>query len=159
MDVLVIEAVPAGAFGVFAVAFQVEFAIVDRCIVLAGDEEDLLRLRGLQHLVERVVFAGFGRVAEIAGVNDEVGLLRERVDLGDGGFESGGDIGVGGLVEAHVGVADLDEMEFAACGFHLFWPKAWEVRTPPAAVQMTPVPAQAMHSRKPRRSMPSLLWS
>ena len=30
---------------------------------------------------------------------------------------------------------------------------------PPLAVQIIPVPAQAMHSRKPRRSRPSVLWS
>src|SRR5207302_570828 len=33
--------------------------------------------------------------------------------------------------------------------------KARDERMPPAAVQTRPVPAQAMHCRKPRRSMPS----
>src|SRR5205823_3522393 len=41
----------------------------------------------------------------------------------------------------------------------IFWPKAFDVSMPLATVQITPVPAQAMHSRKPRRSMPSLLRS
>src|SRR5262249_38055719 len=35
------------------------------------------------------------------------------VDLVDRGLESGGDIGVGGLVEAHVAVADLHKAEIA----------------------------------------------
>ena len=39
-------------------------------------------------------------------------------------------------------------------------PKIWEVGMPSAAmVQRSPVPAQAMHLRNPRRSRPSLLWS
>ena len=41
----------------------------------------------------------------------------------------------------------------------IFWPKACDDRMPLPTVQMTPVPAQAIHSRKPRRSTPSLLWS
>src|SRR4051794_13531749 len=36
------------------------------------------------------------------------------------------------------------------------WPNALEVGTPPPIVQRSPVPAQAMHLRKPRRSTPSL---
>src|SRR5580704_14950894 len=41
----------------------------------------------------------------------------------------------------------------------MFWPKAREVTTPLLTDQATPVPAQAMHCKNPRRSMPSLLWS
>ena len=37
-------------------------------------------------------------------------------------------------------------------------PRGREVRVPLFRVQMTPVPAQAMHLRKPRRSLPSRLW-
>src|SRR5882762_8986350 len=33
-----------------------------------------------------------------------------------------------------------------------------DLRIPPVMVQRTPVPAQAMHLRKPRRSTPSLSW-
>src|SRR6266566_9101151 len=33
-----------------------------------------------------------------------------------------------------------------------------DLRIPPDMVQRTPVPAQAMHLRKPRRSTPSLSW-
>ena len=49
-------------------------------------------------------------------MNDEVGLLRQGVDLVDGGLQGGGDIGIGGLVEAHVAVADLNEVEFPLRG-------------------------------------------
>jgi hypothetical protein len=46
-------------------------------------------------------------------MDDEVGRLRQCVDLFDGCLESGADIRVGGLVEAHMAVADLDEAQFA----------------------------------------------
>src|SRR6202162_739897 len=35
------------------------------------------------------------------------------------------------------------------------WPRTVEVNSPPLLDQMTPVPAQAIHLRNPRRSMPS----
>src|SRR5207244_4344805 len=38
-------------------------------------------------------------------------------------------------------------------------PSATELRTPPCITYRAPVPAQAMHFRKPRRSTPSWLWS
>src|ERR1700736_6345118 len=37
------------------------------------------------------------------------------------------------------------------------WPNTVEVKSPPLMDQMTPVPAQAIHLRNPRRSMPSSL--
>ena len=44
-----------------------------------------------------------------------------------------------------------------AIAFRLFasWPNAVEVNSPPLIDQMTPVPAQAIHLRNPRRSMSS----
>jgi hypothetical protein len=45
---------------------------------------------------------------------------------------------------------------FALC---IRWPKTRETGTPPANVHTNPVPAQAMHFKKPRRSMPSGLIS
>src|SRR5438046_7823087 len=36
------------------------------------------------------------------------------------------------------------------------WLRVCDLRIPPVMVQRTPVPAHAMHLRKPRRSMPSL---
>jgi hypothetical protein len=38
------------------------------------------------------------------------------------------------------------------------WPNALELARPAPIVHTTPVPAQAMHSRKPRRSIPSLFF-
>ena len=38
------------------------------------------------------------------------------------------------------------------------WPNALDEGIPPPIVQRSPVPAQAMHLRKPRRSTPSFPW-
>ena len=56
VDIFVIEAIPAPAFGFFAVALKILLAIVCRSVVFARHIKDLLRLRALEHLVERVVF-------------------------------------------------------------------------------------------------------
>ena len=45
------------------------------------------------------------------------GSCGQRVDLFDGGVQCARHVRVSGLVEAHVGVADLHEMEFALGGF------------------------------------------
>ena len=50
---------------------------------------------------------------EIAGVQDERRLFGCRLDLRDRGTQRGGDIGVRGLVEPDMAVADLDEAEAA----------------------------------------------
>jgi hypothetical protein len=52
-------------------------------------------------------------------MDDEVRLVRESVDLVDRRLQGRRDIGIRGLIEAHVGVTDLDEMEFSLRLFHL----------------------------------------
>ena len=113
MHVLVVETVPSAPLRALTVAFHVHFAVIDRRVMLARDKEDLLGLGAVQHLVQCVVFSGLRRVAEVACVNDEVGFLWQSVDFVDGGLQSGGYIGIRRLVEAHVTVADLDEVEFS----------------------------------------------
>jgi hypothetical protein len=46
-------------------------------------------------------------------------LDRQAVDLVDGGIKSANDVGISRLVEAHVSIADLDEVEFTFLGLHL----------------------------------------
>jgi hypothetical protein len=87
--------------------------------VLAGHEEDLLGLCAFQHLIERVIFPRLGGVAEISSVNDEVRLLRQAVNLIDGRLERTGDVGIRRLVETHVAIANLDEVELPFCRGHL----------------------------------------
>ena len=93
-------------------------------------------------------------------MQEEFGRDRQRVDPGDRLAERRRHVLVGRLAEADVAVADLHEIERARrrrrqARRAAVWPSAREVRTPPFRVQSTPVPAQAMHLRKPRRSMPS----
>ena len=119
MHILVVEAVPTAPFRVLTIALHVHFAIIDRCVMLTRNKENLFRLRAFQYLVQCVVFSGLGRVAQFAGVNDELGLPRQSVDFVDGCLQGGGYIGIRGLVEAHVAVADLEESEFALRGILL----------------------------------------
>ena len=77
--------------------------------------------------------------------------------LSTAAFERGNDVGIGRLVEAHVAVADLDEAQLtprraSSCGRIA---EAVRLQTPPCITHRAPVPAQAMHFRKPRRSIPS----
>ena len=58
-------------------------------------------------------------MAQVAGVNDEVGLLRQAVDLVDGCIKSANDVWIRRLVKAHVTIADLDEVKFSLLGLHL----------------------------------------
>src|SRR5262249_55577418 len=108
---LVVEAVPAGAPGPLAVAGAVLPAVVAEDVVLAGDVEDLLHARALEHLVAGVELLRFRQVRDVAGVDQEVGRRLEGVDAGDRLPERAGDVGVLRLVEADVAVADLREME------------------------------------------------
>src|SRR5207248_3222517 len=109
------ETIPAFTFGVLAIALQKIFG-VGQDIMLAGHIEDLARFGALEHLIDRVEFRGFGQVAEVAGVNDEVGRLRHRVDAVDGLLEGGGHIRVWRFVEPDVAVADLDKCEILTSG-------------------------------------------
>ena len=75
----------------------------------------------------------------------KAGALGSAADPRDRRLERAGHVGVGVLVEADMAVADLDEGEAgsgsAACASSI----RSERGTPPATVQTTPVPTQAMH--------------
>ena len=94
-------------------------------------------------------------------MNQKVRRAIERVDSADRFLQRRGDVFVRFFVEANMAIADLNEAEFAGSPFRRWaiWPKAFELSTPPLAVQIAPVPAHAMHSKNPRRSTPSLLQS
>src|SRR5437773_5752512 len=51
--------------------FEIKFAVVAGDVVLAGHEENLLRLRALEQLIERVKFLGGRKVRQIARVRSE----------------------------------------------------------------------------------------
>jgi len=119
MDVLVVETVPAASFRFLAVALEVLFAIIDGSVMLTRHEERLLRLRAFEYLVQSVVFARLRRVTQVACMNNEVGLLRQCVDFVYGRLQRAHDVRVSRLVETHVSVADLDEVEFSLSGLRL----------------------------------------
>src|SRR5205807_65394 len=68
-------------------------------------------MQSSKELVQGVELAGLRQVGKIAGVNDKIGLPVERVDLIHGSLEGSIDIGIGGLVETDVTVADLYKSE------------------------------------------------
>src|SRR5262249_17904314 len=53
-------------------------------------------------------------MADVAGVDHEGRLLGQRIDLADGLFQRAERVGIGGLVEADMAVADLQEGETMA---------------------------------------------
>ena len=79
-------------------------------VVLARRAEDR-HANGLQRLVGGVEFVGLGQVADVAGVQQEGRLGRHRPDMVDGRAKRRHGVGIGGLVEADVGVADLHERQ------------------------------------------------
>ena len=124
--------------------------------MLARYEEDLADLGGLQDLIHGVEFLRLGKMADVAGVDQERGRRWQRIDARHGFLQRSDDVLIGRLVEADMAVADLHEAEAVVRGGVMCF-----LAEGHAAFQAhkTPVPAQAMHSRKPRRSMPSWLRS
>ena len=111
MHAFLVEAEPAGAVRALAEALEILRAVVAQDVVLAGHEEDLLGFAVLEHLLEIVELLGLRELREIAGVQDEIRRLRQRIDPRDGLAEGRGDIGIRRLVKADVAVADLHEVE------------------------------------------------
>src|SRR5713101_3993387 len=82
--------------------------------MLTRDEVDLFRGSSLQCLVKRVEFTRLRELTQIAGVNDEIRLVGQRVDFIDRRLQSRSDIRICWLVKADVAVADLDKAEVPA---------------------------------------------
>src|SRR5581483_5151806 len=66
-----------------------------------------------EHLIQIVELRRFGIVAEVTGMNQELRLIRQRIDLVHGRLEGRNHIRIGWLVEADVSVADLNEVELS----------------------------------------------
>src|SRR6185503_8729405 len=111
MHTSMIEAVPAGAYAPLAEAVEECLAAVGiEHVVLARDEEDR-KPESFEHLVGVVEFVIARELRHVAGVNDEIGPLRQRLHLFDRFAEGGARVGVRRLVEADVAFADLGESE------------------------------------------------
>ena len=116
MNAAVIETEPPGALRAFAETLEVLRAIVAQDVMLAGNVEDLLRLACFQHLLEVIEFFGLGKMGEIAGVQDEVGLPGLRIDLRDRFPKGARDIRICRFREADMAVTDLREGEISGGG-------------------------------------------
>ncbi len=110
---ILVEAVPARALRAFAIALQILLAFVVEDVVLAGHEEDVLGAGGLQQLIHGVKLTRLGEMADVAGVQDEGGRDRQRIDFVYGGLQGADNVRIRRFVEPHVAVADLDEAEVA----------------------------------------------
>ena len=125
----VIEAEPAAAFGSFAEALEVLFAIVIEHIVFARHVENLFGFASLENLFERVELFGLGKMRQVAGVEDELRRRGQGVDLGDRLLQRAEHVLVRFLVEPDVTVADLHERKvsgngrFGFCCDDIGWPQ------------------------------------
>ena len=119
MHALVVERVPAAAGRALAEAFEVSR--------LGGGIEDVVLARrvmrvepGLADQLMRVVeFLGLGEMGDVAGVQHEGGLGRQRLDLANRLFQRGARVRIGGLGEADMAVGDLHEGEAGLLGLGL----------------------------------------
>src|SRR5215470_5407467 len=111
MHALVVEAVPAGSLRSLAEPFEVLLAAIAGEIMLAGHVENLFLFQAAEYLLHFIEFSGLGKMRQVAGVDDEVGLMVECVDLIYGGLKSGGDIRIRCPLESDMAVADLNERE------------------------------------------------
>src|SRR6516225_1136011 len=113
---LVVEAVPAAAVGALAIALQIPLAIIRGDVMFAGHIKDLLRPGLLKDLVHHVELAGLRRVAEVAGMNEKLRLVVERIDLIYCTLQSAVHVGVCRAIEPDVTVANLHKSQVAFGG-------------------------------------------
>ena len=81
-------------------------------VVLARQEEHLF-VGGFDDLIGDVPLFFFGKVADIAGMDQESGLRWHRFDLVNRFGQRGARIGVGRQLEADVTIADLHKSKLA----------------------------------------------
>ena len=108
VNAIMVETIPALAFGVFSEAVEIGFAIVAGDIMFAGHVKNLLGFYGLHQLVNGVEFICAGQMGKIARMQDKIRRDRHRVDARNRLLERANHVLVDRfLVEADVRVADL----------------------------------------------------
>src|SRR5581483_7656950 len=118
---VLVEAVPSSTFRVPGIPFAEHRTIVVQHVVLARNEEHFL-IGALEDLLDCVKLIRRGKMRDVPGMKNEVGGIGKCIDLIHGGFQSSNYVGIRGLVESHVAVADLYEREAVAMllgGAHL----------------------------------------
>ena len=106
-----IERIPAGALGIFAVAVEIGLAAILIDDVVLARHVMHVEFRLADHLVGIVEFGGAREMRDITGMDHERGALRHRADLVDRLLQRGERVRIGGFVEADMAVADLQEGE------------------------------------------------
>src|SRR5579859_3844685 len=110
VDSVLVEAVPARAFGVLGVALAEHFSVIVENVVLSWHKENLL-VGSLQNLVHGIELFGIGKMADVTGVQNELRRIGQGVDLVHGGLERADDVRIRRFVEAHVAIADLHKTQ------------------------------------------------
>src|SRR5262249_18733 len=110
-----VKAVPTRAESVLSKALSIKRTVVADHVVFARDVKYPACLDTLEILFERVEFFRLGKVAQVAGVQDEIRRIWQRIDLRNRFLQCPDDVLVRLLVKADVAVADLDETEVATC--------------------------------------------
>ena len=72
--------------------------------MLTGHIENLFLTAAFQNLIHRVELSGLRHVTQVTRVDDEIGLMRKRIDLVHGRLQRRGDIGIGSLIEADMAI-------------------------------------------------------
>ena len=117
MDAALIKRVPAAPLGVFAVALEVGFA--------GAFIDDVVLTRHVVHvepaaadkLLGVVELCRFRKMRDVAGVQHEGRLVRDRLNPVDGFFQRIDGMRISGFVEADVAIGNLQEREALGGGF------------------------------------------
>ena len=113
------------------------------------------RFAAFEQFGHGVELLGLGQVRHVAGMQNERGRTGSALILATAAFKVLTTSLFGGLVEADVAVADLDEEKCLARARLASLAKDSPGRESAGDGPEHAGPAQAMHSRKPRRSTPS----
>src|ERR1700731_3757696 len=153
-----VKRVPAGALRVLAVTFEIGLAVilVDEFVLARhimdielGFADDFLRIVELPWL---------RKMGDVAGVDHEGGLTGRPFTLSIASFKVPSASGLAGLLKP-TWLSEICRKLKPVAAFSVAcavpMPRSCEdFGTPPLSVQITPVPAQIMHSSAPRRSIP-----
>src|SRR5215471_8981082 len=108
---LLVEAVPTGALTTLSVALQELLAVIVEHVVLARNIKYVFGCRAFQDLIDRIKLFWFREMADIAGMQHELGGCSQTVNFVHRRLQCPRDIRIGRFIESHVAVADLYEAQ------------------------------------------------